>query len=207
MYTIYSAHVIVCSSCLLPSFHGVCLCLCPSPFRTGWFGTVVEYGAERKISRHSVLSATVSIGVPQGVTLKIKYTGQTQNMTSFFCVSLYDIMIIECVCHVCACVCVSMQVGSCQSDIPISSPPDRPAAAQCRLLRHRGTPAGLLGRPQTGHHPIYSATERAVSTFPFFLTPHFTLTFRSNLVLSSGKSLYQAHVKDSSLFSLDSYCY
>lgn len=41
--------------------------------RTGWFGTVVEYGAERKISRHSVLSATVSVGVPQGVTLKIKY--------------------------------------------------------------------------------------------------------------------------------------
>uniref|UniRef100_A0A3P9MZV6 DnaJ homolog subfamily C member 11 n=1 Tax=Poecilia reticulata TaxID=8081 RepID=A0A3P9MZV6_POERE len=40
--------------------------------KTGWFGTVVEYGAERKISRHSVLSATVSIGVPQGVTLKIK---------------------------------------------------------------------------------------------------------------------------------------
>jgi len=42
-------------------------------FRTGWFGTVVEYGAERKISRHSVLSATVSVGVPQGVTLKIRY--------------------------------------------------------------------------------------------------------------------------------------
>uniref|UniRef100_A0A3Q1JV41 DnaJ homolog subfamily C member 11 n=1 Tax=Anabas testudineus TaxID=64144 RepID=A0A3Q1JV41_ANATE len=40
--------------------------------KTGWFGTVVEYGAERKISRHSILSATVSIGVPQGVTLKIK---------------------------------------------------------------------------------------------------------------------------------------
>lgn len=51
------------------------LCVFPpwSLSRTGWFGTVVEYGAERKISRHSVLSATVSVGVPQGVTLKIKY--------------------------------------------------------------------------------------------------------------------------------------
>uniref|UniRef100_A0A8C9VRD5 DnaJ (Hsp40) homolog, subfamily C, member 11a n=1 Tax=Scleropages formosus TaxID=113540 RepID=A0A8C9VRD5_SCLFO len=41
--------------------------------KSGFFGTVVEYGAERKISRHSVLGATVSIGVPQGVSLKIKY--------------------------------------------------------------------------------------------------------------------------------------
>uniref|UniRef100_A0AAY5KGJ9 DnaJ homolog subfamily C member 11 n=1 Tax=Esox lucius TaxID=8010 RepID=A0AAY5KGJ9_ESOLU len=40
--------------------------------KSGFFGTVVEYGAERKISRHSVLGATVSVGVPQGVSLKIK---------------------------------------------------------------------------------------------------------------------------------------
>lgn len=53
--------------------------------RTGWFGTVVEYGAERKISRHSVLSATVSIGVPQGVTLKIKYE-PPRDMISHFAV-------------------------------------------------------------------------------------------------------------------------
>lgn len=43
-----------------------------APCRAGFFGTVVEYGAERKISRHSVLGAAVSIGVPQGVSLKIK---------------------------------------------------------------------------------------------------------------------------------------
>lgn len=42
-------------------------------YRSGIFGTVVEYGAETKISRHSVLGATVSVGVPQGVSLKIKY--------------------------------------------------------------------------------------------------------------------------------------
>lgn len=89
------------------------------------------------------------------------------------------------------CMCVYMQVGSCQSDLPISSPPDRPAAAQCCLLCHRGTPAGLLGYTQTGDHPIYTTTERAVSASPFFLTPHFKLTHCKNLlVLSSGKSLY-----------------
>lgn len=32
----------------------------------------MEYGAERKISRHSVLGAAVSVGVPQGVSLKVK---------------------------------------------------------------------------------------------------------------------------------------
>ncbi|XP_061841662.1 dnaJ homolog subfamily C member 11 isoform X3 [Nerophis lumbriciformis] len=46
--------------------------------KTGWFGTVLEYGAERKISRHSVLSASVSVGVPQGVTLKIKLARASQ---------------------------------------------------------------------------------------------------------------------------------
>uniref|UniRef100_A0A2K5Q3X1 DnaJ homolog subfamily C member 11 n=1 Tax=Cebus imitator TaxID=2715852 RepID=A0A2K5Q3X1_CEBIM len=40
--------------------------------KAGFFGTVLEYGAERKISRHSVLGAAVSIGVPQGVSLKVK---------------------------------------------------------------------------------------------------------------------------------------
>ncbi|KAM4588969.1 dnaJ homolog subfamily C member 11 [Odontesthes bonariensis] len=56
--------------------------------KSGWFGTVVEYGAERKISRHSVLSATVSIGVPQGVTLKIKLARASQ--TYLFPVHLTD---------------------------------------------------------------------------------------------------------------------
>uniref|UniRef100_A0A1A8BFS6 DnaJ homolog subfamily C member 11 n=1 Tax=Nothobranchius kadleci TaxID=1051664 RepID=A0A1A8BFS6_NOTKA len=56
--------------------------------KTGWFGTVVEYGAERKISRHSVLSAAVSIGVPQGVTLKIKLARASQ--TYLFPVHLTD---------------------------------------------------------------------------------------------------------------------
>lgn len=56
--------------------------------KTGWFGTVVEYGAERKISRHSVLSASVSVGVPQGVTLKIRLSRASQ--TYLFPVHLTD---------------------------------------------------------------------------------------------------------------------
>ncbi|XP_017881446.1 dnaJ homolog subfamily C member 11 [Ceratina calcarata] len=40
--------------------------------KAGTFGLIVEYGAEKRISRHSRISATVSAGVPTGVTLKIK---------------------------------------------------------------------------------------------------------------------------------------
>ncbi|XP_077458069.1 dnaJ homolog subfamily C member 11-like [Stigmatopora argus] len=56
--------------------------------KTGWFGTVLEYGAERKISRHSVLSATVSVGVPQGITLKLKLARASQ--TYLFPIHLTD---------------------------------------------------------------------------------------------------------------------
>ncbi|XP_068172250.1 dnaJ homolog subfamily C member 11-like isoform X2 [Antennarius striatus] len=56
--------------------------------KTGWFGTVVEYGAERKISRHSVMSATVRVGVPQGVTLKIRLARASQ--TYLFRIHLTD---------------------------------------------------------------------------------------------------------------------
>lgn len=56
--------------------------------KAGFFGTVVEYGAERKISRHSVLGATVSVGVPQGVSLKVKLNRASQ--TYFFPIHLTD---------------------------------------------------------------------------------------------------------------------
>ncbi|XP_029574986.1 dnaJ homolog subfamily C member 11 isoform X1 [Salmo trutta] len=56
--------------------------------KSGFFGTVVEYGAERKISRHSVLGATVSVGVPQGVSLKIKLNRASQ--IYFFPIHLTD---------------------------------------------------------------------------------------------------------------------
>ncbi|KAM8791342.1 dnaJ homolog subfamily C member 11 [Rhynchonycteris naso] len=56
--------------------------------KAGFFGTVVEYGAERKISRHSVLGAAVSIGVPQGISLKVKLNRASQ--TYFFPIHLTD---------------------------------------------------------------------------------------------------------------------
>ncbi|XP_029050782.1 dnaJ homolog subfamily C member 11 isoform X2 [Osmia bicornis bicornis] len=40
--------------------------------KVGTFGVTVEYGAEKKISRHSKIFATVCAGVPTGVALKIK---------------------------------------------------------------------------------------------------------------------------------------
>nr|XP_033778095.1 dnaJ homolog subfamily C member 11 [Geotrypetes seraphini] len=56
--------------------------------KAGSFGTVLEYGAERKISRHSLIGATISIGVPQGVSLKIKLNRASQ--TYFFPIHLTD---------------------------------------------------------------------------------------------------------------------
>lgn len=41
-------------------------------FRIGTFGGVIEYGAEKKVSKHSNLSATMIVGVPTGVKLKIR---------------------------------------------------------------------------------------------------------------------------------------
>ncbi|XP_064350182.1 dnaJ homolog subfamily C member 11 isoform X1 [Camelus dromedarius] len=62
--------------------------------KAGFFGTVVEYGAERKISRHSVLGAAVSVGVPQGVSLKIKesvhFMLNRASQTYFFPIHLTD---------------------------------------------------------------------------------------------------------------------
>ncbi|KAK3740940.1 hypothetical protein QZH41_017787 [Actinostola sp. cb2023] len=46
--------------------------------KIGAFGTIFEYGAERKISQHSHLGATISVGLPVGVTLKIKLVRSTQ---------------------------------------------------------------------------------------------------------------------------------
>uniref|UniRef100_A0A8D3BS10 DnaJ (Hsp40) homolog, subfamily C, member 11a n=1 Tax=Scophthalmus maximus TaxID=52904 RepID=A0A8D3BS10_SCOMX len=53
--------------------------------KSGFFGTVVEYGAERKISRHSVLGATVSV-----VRLSLSSRGFYSNITYFFPIHLTD---------------------------------------------------------------------------------------------------------------------
>ncbi len=47
-------------------------------FRFGTFGAVLEYGVEKKVSAHSTLGATMVVGVPVGVTLKLKLTRAKQ---------------------------------------------------------------------------------------------------------------------------------
>ncbi|XP_074109454.1 dnaJ homolog subfamily C member 11 [Cotesia typhae] len=46
--------------------------------KAGTLGAYVEYGAEKKVSKHSALSASVRVGVPSGVTLRIKLIRATQ---------------------------------------------------------------------------------------------------------------------------------
>ncbi|KAK9888854.1 hypothetical protein WA026_001075 [Henosepilachna vigintioctopunctata] len=46
--------------------------------KIGTFGGLVEYGAEKKVSKHSNLSFAVAVGVPTGVKLKIKLTRASQ---------------------------------------------------------------------------------------------------------------------------------
>lgn len=41
-------------------------------YRVGTFGFLGEYGLEKKVSKYSSVTATVSIGVPSGVILKFK---------------------------------------------------------------------------------------------------------------------------------------
>ena len=40
--------------------------------RVGTFGVVAEYGCEKQVTKFSTLGATVSIGIPIGVILKLK---------------------------------------------------------------------------------------------------------------------------------------
>ena len=41
--------------------------------RFGTFGVVFEYGCEKKVSQFSVLGATMTVGTPMGVSLKIRW--------------------------------------------------------------------------------------------------------------------------------------
>ncbi|XP_012226149.1 dnaJ homolog subfamily C member 11 isoform X1 [Linepithema humile] len=49
--------------------------------KAGTFGAFLEYGAEKKVSEHSSVSAAVRIGVPTGVTLKIRLSRASQAYT------------------------------------------------------------------------------------------------------------------------------
>ncbi|CAH3016204.1 unnamed protein product [Porites evermanni] len=46
--------------------------------KSGTFGSLVEYGCEKQISEHSRLAATMCIGLPIGVLLKVKLTRANQ---------------------------------------------------------------------------------------------------------------------------------
>lgn len=41
-------------------------------YRASVFGTYIEYGGDKKVSTHSRLGAKIAVGVPMGVTLKIR---------------------------------------------------------------------------------------------------------------------------------------
>jgi DnaJ homolog subfamily C member 11 len=41
-------------------------------FRGGTFGLQLEYGAEKKVSQYSTVSATMTVGIPMGVSLKMR---------------------------------------------------------------------------------------------------------------------------------------
>ncbi|XP_037284493.2 dnaJ homolog subfamily C member 11 [Rhipicephalus microplus] len=47
--------------------------------KIGTFGAIVEYGVEKKISQHNTIGATMVIGVPTGVTLKLRLNRATQS--------------------------------------------------------------------------------------------------------------------------------
>lgn len=83
-----------------------------------------------------------------------------------------------------------MQVGPCQSNVLVSSPPNRPASAQCRLLCHCGTLAGVYGHPQIDHHPIYSRAERRVSTPPVLTVCLFDVTLSQQRTLPRLSHLF-----------------
>uniref|UniRef100_A0A224YLI0 DnaJ-like protein subfamily C member 11 n=1 Tax=Rhipicephalus zambeziensis TaxID=60191 RepID=A0A224YLI0_9ACAR len=47
--------------------------------KIGTFGAIVEYGVEKKISQHNTIGATMVIGIPTGVTLKLRLNRATQS--------------------------------------------------------------------------------------------------------------------------------
>ncbi|RWS03640.1 hypothetical protein B4U79_03526 [Dinothrombium tinctorium] len=59
----------------------------------GSFGAYLEYGCETKVSEHSIVGASMTIGVPKGVTLKLKLN--RANQTYLFSLLLADEIIPE----------------------------------------------------------------------------------------------------------------
>jgi len=59
----------------------------------GTFGALMEYGIERRITPHSNLGATMLVGIPFGVTLKVKFTRASQTYT--FPIHLADEVLMQ----------------------------------------------------------------------------------------------------------------
>lgn len=64
--------------------------------KAGTFGAILEYGAEKKVSQNSSLAASLALGVPTGVQLKIKLhrASQTYAATIMLCEEIMPAPII-----------------------------------------------------------------------------------------------------------------
>lgn len=78
------------------------------------------------------------------------------------------------------CSLVSPQIGTCQSKLSVSNPPDRPAFTQRYLLCHCRTPARLHGHSQTDCHPIYKSPEGRVSLLS--VLSHFIMMHKQHFI-------------------------
>ena len=56
--------------------------------RFGTFGALVEYGIDRRLSAHSTIGATMVVGIPFGVKLRVRFSRFTQ--TYIFPLQLTD---------------------------------------------------------------------------------------------------------------------
>lgn len=91
------------------------------------------------------------------------------------------------------CSLVSLQVGTFQSNLSVSNPPNRSAFTQRCLLCDYWAPAGLHGHPQTDRHPVYKSTERRVS-LPFYYdaqTGFYSTTVVENYTTYRGRVLWE----------------
>ncbi|XP_050737398.1 dnaJ homolog subfamily C member 11-like [Eriocheir sinensis] len=52
--------------------------------KAGTFGAILEYGAEKKVSQNSSISASLALGIPTGVHLKIKLHRASQTYSTVF---------------------------------------------------------------------------------------------------------------------------
>lgn len=61
--------------------------------RVGTFGGLIEYGLERKVTKHSAISAFMVLGVPTGVTLRVRLVRASQAYT--FPIHLSDEIMLQ----------------------------------------------------------------------------------------------------------------